>query len=36
MKKNTYEEHVNELLKNKNVRREYEKLSANRASKRYL
>jgi len=28
MKKNTYEEHVNELLKNKNVRREYEKLSA--------
>jgi predicted transcriptional regulator len=26
MKKNTYEEHVKELLKNKNVRKEYEKL----------
>lgn len=26
MKKNMYEEHVNELLKNKNVRKEYEKL----------
>jgi predicted transcriptional regulator len=26
MKKNTYEEHVRELLKNKNVRKEYEKL----------
>ena len=26
MKKNTYEGHVKELLKNKNVRREYEKL----------
>jgi hypothetical protein len=36
MKKNTYEEHVKELLKNKNVRKEYEKLSADRAPKRYL
>lgn len=26
MRKNTYEEHVKELLKNKNVRKEYEKL----------
>jgi len=26
MKRNTYEEHVKELLKNKNVRKEYEKL----------
>ncbi len=26
MKKNSYEEHVKELLKNKNVRKEYEKL----------
>lgn len=26
MKKNNYEDHVKELLKNKNVRREYEKL----------
>jgi predicted transcriptional regulator len=26
MKKNAYEEHVKELLKNKNVRKEYEKL----------
>ena len=26
MKKNTYEEHTKELLKNKNVRKEYEKL----------
>jgi predicted transcriptional regulator len=26
MKKNIYEEHVKELLKNKNVRKEYEKL----------
>jgi len=26
MKKNMYEEHVKELLKNKNVRKEYEKL----------
>lgn len=26
MKKNTYEDHVKELLKNKNVRKEYEKL----------
>lgn len=26
MKKNNYEDHVKELLKNKNIRKEYEKL----------